>query len=261
MPQETYRTIQSLMANQSVIDLTRGLALVKEQAAAADPSEYEALCEIILPVFYIDTFDHPEYAPVLDEAVAIVAGFGQRVIPFLIDNMEAGDIKAQMAIAQTLGHMGAPAIDSLVTQYDSGCGDPACRAFLLYAMGKIKSPQVIRVAPLLIQAADSGDLELRDTATRAIGKCVESIASADLTDELRTSFWVVLCRRLTESSPGIRAKAVRSLGKLAKYGHLTETQRGELKTRIKRILGEDADFEWDRAYVVRKEAKEASAYV
>ena len=30
---------------------------------------------------------------------------------------------------------------------------------------------------------------------------------------------------------------------------------------LKRILGEDEHFDWDRAYVVRKEAKEALAYV
>jgi hypothetical protein len=30
---------------------------------------------------------------------------------------------------------------------------------------------------------------------------------------------------------------------------------------LKRILGEDEAFQWDRAYVVRKEAREALQYV
>ena len=52
-------------------------------------------------------------------------------------------------------------------------------------------------------------------------------------------------------------KAVRSLGKLAKHGHLTARERWELAVRLRRILGQDENFEWDRAYVVRKEAQEA----
>ena len=53
---------------------------------------------------------------------------------------------------------------------------------------------------------------------------------------------------------------MRSLGKLAKHGHLTGRERWELAAALRRILGQDEHFEWDRAYVVRKEAKEALEY-
>jgi hypothetical protein len=58
----------------------------------------------------------------------------------------------------------------------------------------------------------------------------------------------------------VRAKAVRSLGKLARYGHLNGRERWELAAILRRILGKDERFEWDRAYVVRKEAQEALSY-
>ncbi len=57
------------------------------------------------------------------------------MIPILIQNLEAGDVKAQMAIAQALGWMGAKAVDPLITEYGSDLPRPACRAFLLCAMG------------------------------------------------------------------------------------------------------------------------------
>ena len=59
----------------------------------------------------------------------------------------------------------------------------------------------------------------------------------------------------------MHAKAVRSLGKLAKFGHLTEDQLAQFKVTVERILGHDDQFEWDRAYVVRKEAREALGYL
>ena len=258
---DTYRTIDNLLSSHDPADLRRGLTLVQSEAPKVDPEGCERLCEVVLPIFYIDPLDHPELVPVIEEAIMVVAGLGEAVIPPLIQNLEMGGVKAQMAIASALGWMGARAVDPLIAEYNATCPDPSCRAFLLYALGKIKAPEVAKAAPLAVEAAGSPDLELRDTATRAIGKFAESIPSGELPDDMRLAFLDVLQANLSDYSPGVRAKAVRSLGKLAKYGHLTGRERWELAARLRRILGEDEGFEWDRAYVVRKEAKEALGYV
>ena len=130
-----------------------------------------------------------------------------------------------------------------------------------YALGKVKSPNIVKAASLALDAAGSPDVELRDTATRAIGKFAESIPAGALAEEIRAGFRDRLLRNMSDMSAGIRAKAVRSLGKLAKHGHLSPRERWELAVTLKRLLGEDEHFEWDRAYVVRKEAKEALDYV
>lgn len=214
---------------------------------------------MVSAVFYIDPLDRPDLVPILDEAISLVVGFGEWVIPMLLENLDAGDIKAQLAIGHALGRIGADAIKPLMTAYQASAGLVRCM-FILYAMGKIKSPRIVQAAHLAIEAAQSTDLELRDTATRAIGKFVESIPPSDLPEELRVAFMERLQHNLADSSPGIRAKAVRSFGKLAKYGHLNATERKKLKALCHLILGEDENFEWDRAYVVRKEAEEALKY-
>lgn len=261
MLDETYRAISELLSSHVPDELLHGLALVKTETATANTEEAQKLCELILPLFYIDPLDHPEHVPAIEEAIMVTAGLGEAVIPILIQNLEAGDVKAQMAIAQALGWMGAKAVDPLVTEYEVTCPDPACKAFLLYALGKIKAPEVIKAAALALAAAGSPDLELRDTATRAIGKFAESIPAGALSEEIRAGFQERLGRNLADASPGIRAKAVRSLGKLAQHGHMTARERWELAAKLHRILGEDEQYEWDRAYVVRKEAKEALGYV
>ncbi len=53
----------------------------------------------------------------------------------------------------------------------------------------------------------------------------------------------------------MRAKAVRSLGKMAEAGFLTKEQKEELATRAHCILGHNEAFNWDLAYIVRKEAE------
>ena len=188
-----------------------------------------------------------------------MVGFGEWVIPKLLDTLEAGDIKAQLAISHALGRIGADAINPLVTEYQAST-DAARRMFILYALGKIKSPKILQAAPLALEAAQSPDLELRDTATRALGKFLESIPPADLSVELREVLIERLQTNLADPSPGIRAKAVRSFGKLARYGHLSATEREKLNALCRLILGVDEGFDWDRAYIVRREAKEALEY-
>jgi HEAT repeat protein len=260
MPENAHRTIQTLLASTEPEDLRQGLELVRNEIARTGSSEARALFEMISAIFYIDPLDHPELMPILDEAISLVVGFGQWVIPVLIETLDAGDLKVQMAIAHALGRIGADAIPPLMAEYESA-PDPARRAFVLYALGKIKSPNIVQAAPLALEAAQSDDLELRDTATRAIGKFVESIPPSDLSPELHQEFIERSRANLADPNAGIRAKAVRNLGKLAKYGHLTAPERKELKALCQLILGTDENFEWDRAYIVRKQAAEALRYV
>ncbi len=255
-----YRKISELLASHDPVELQQGLALAKAEGAAASPEDAQKLCELIVPLFYIDPLDHPEHLPVIEEAIAITSGLDESVIPILIQDLESSDVKAQMAIGKALGGMGAKAIDPLINEFECTCPDLSCRAFLLFALGKIKSPEIVKAAPLALQAAGSPDLEMRDTATRAIGKFAESIPAGKLPEEIRMGFQERLTRNLADASPGIRAKAVRSLGKLAQYGHLTPREQWELAAKLRRLLGEDEHYEWDRAYVVRKEAKEALQY-
>ena len=185
---------------------------------------------------------------------------GPATLGSVLDALEAGDLKAQMAVAEALGRIGADAIEPLMAQYQA-VTDPAHRAFLLYALGKIKSPKIVQAARLALEAAGSPDLELRDTATRALGKLAESIPPAHLPPDLRVEFVKRLQANLSDANSGVRAKAIRSLGKLAGYGHLTPQERQQLKATCQLILGTDGNYAWDRAYVVRKQAEEALRHV
>jgi len=260
MPENSHQTIQSLLASSEPEDLCQGLELVRSEIARIGSSEARPLFEMVTAIFYIDPLDRPDLMPVLDEAISLVVGFGEWVIPVLIETLDAGDLKAQMAVAQALGRIGADSIKPLIAEYEAST-DPERHIFVLYALGKIKSPAIVQAAPLAVEAGQSTDLELRDTATRTIGKFAEAIPPAELPPESRQQFIEQLRANLANPNAGIRAKAIRSLGKLARYGHLIPAECEELKTTCNLILGTDENFEWDRAYIVRKEAKEALEYV
>lgn len=251
--------IRTLLTSSDAEDLRKGLALAEREIARVGSREARPLFEIVSTIFYLDPLDRPDLVPILDEAVSLVVGFGDWVIPVLVDHLEAGDVKAQLAVGHALGRIGSDAISPLMAKYDA-VADPAVRPFVLYALGKIVSPRIAEAVPMMLEAARSGNLETRDTATRALGRMAESIPPGGLPDDLRRAVVERLHAILADASVGVRSKAVRSLGKLAKAGHMTAVERETLAAACRRLLGQDESFEWDRAYVVRKEAEEALMY-
>ncbi len=258
--EDSYKTIRKLLASTNFEELREGLELVRSEISRIGAQEAKPLFEVVSTIFYIDPWDHPELVPILDEAISLVVGFGDCVIPCLMKNLDSGDIKAQFAIANALGRIGSDAIKPLMDEYEMS-DDPAVRSFILYTLGKIKSQKIVQVADIVIKAAQSDDRELRDTATRAIGKIVESIPPSDLTEELHREIFKRFSINLADLDPGIRAKSIRGLGKMAKYGHLNPEECVKLKAICYLIMGTDDNNDWDRAYIVRKEAKESLKYV
>jgi HEAT repeat protein len=256
MEAHAVHSIEALLASANPNEVRWGLEVVRDEISKVGSEEARPLFEMVSTLFYIDPLDRPDLAPLLDEAISLVVGFGQWVIPVLLQKLDAGDLKAQMASAQALGRIGADAIAPLLAEYESAA-DSARRTFILYALSKIKSPKIVQVAPLTLEAAQSPDRELRDTAIRVMGKLAECIPSTLLSEEMRCGFLETFQKNLADENTAIRAKAMRSLGKLAQYGHLTAEERAKLKTTFKHFLGNDEYFEWDRAFVVRKEAEEA----
>ena len=247
-------TVETLLATTDPEKIREGLRLAGEAIAAATPEDRGTLLEAISALFYIDALEQPDLVPLIEEAIAIVARCGPSVIPTLIERLNEGDLKAQMAYALALGRIGAEAIQPLVAEYRSKT-DSSSRAFILYALGKIKSPELAGALPLVLDVVHSPTLELRDTATRAIGKFAESIPTDRLRDPERRRCVDALQKNLADPNSGVRAKAVRSLGKLAMHGHLTAEERAKLRSTCLLLLGKDENFEWDRAFIVRKEAE------
>lgn len=253
------QTLARLFASSDPDKIRDALQSVREEVSRVGSEQSRPLFQMVSSLFYIDPHDDPELAALLNEAISLVTGFGKWVIPDLVDHLDQGDLKAQIASAEALGRIGADAVDPLVEKYHA-TREPENRSFVLYALGKINSPQVERAAELALAGARSKNLELRDTATRTIGRFAATIPADALDPDIRDGYYDSLRANLADPNKGVKAKAVRSLGKLARYGHLDPGRKKEMKAIALNLLGEDDDFRWDRTFVVRREAQEALEY-
>jgi len=212
----------------------------------------EALCGL----FYVDVYDRPDLQPAIDKAEEAIAAAGQRAIPILIHLMEGSDAKSHIYLARVLGRIGAPALPRL-REMIATSEDPYRRAFALYAVGKIRDEQVHEALPEAVGALMHPEKEVRDTAARTMGKIVERVPPARLTERRRSEIYEALMRTTTDLQPAVRAKAVRSLGKMARFAYLESEQTKRLHARLRSMLTRDETSDWDRAYIVRREAQEA----
>lgn len=254
MVEKEYQDMKNLLASNAPEDIQRGLDQVRKILPELSGQELQEVVDMVSSLFYIDLLDRPDLVPVIDEAISLVGNSGERVIPILVDNLAAGDLKAQLAIGHAMGRVGEDAIEPLLDAYRD-VDNVEQHIFVLYALGKIDSPQVRKGLDIALEAAQAGDPELRDTATRVLGKFVSSIPPQELTPDEKQAILESIQEGLSDERAGIRSKAVRSYGKLARHGHLDQEETEELKEVCRLILGSD-QFNWDRAFIVRKEARQ-----
>jgi len=235
--------------------IAEGLEYLCTHLGGLPEAEFRRAVEETCSLFYVDTADRPDLHPLLDRAVALVAGQGPRVVGQLMDLMKGSDIKSHLYLARTLGYIGQAALPAL--RRVIATEDPYSRSFALFAVGKVHDLAVREALPEVIGSLMHPDKEVRDSAARTLGKIAEAVPANQLGEDRRAEIFEVLFRTLSDVQPAVRAKAVRSLGKLVRAAYLAPGQEQRVRLAILRILGRDEAHEWDRAFIVRREAEEA----
>jgi len=245
---------------QSVDDVIEGLNEIEWKIKGLRGKDLNEAILALCSLFYIDLSDRPDLEPAVDRASKILVTLGEKAIPLILYEMKEADLNIQFVLSRTLGQIGKPAIKPLLKFY-SGSFDPYMRSFALYAMGKIREPEMTKVIPKVIDAMDDSNGEVRDTATRVLGKMVEHLDPQNIPQKVRRRMFNSIIKNLSDRHSGVRAKAVRSIGKMAKFGFIGTREKSTVKKAMARILGLDDAFDWDRAYVVRAEAEETMKYL
>lgn len=236
-------------------EIMEGLEEIEPEILKMKEKELEETIFAVSSLFYIDPSEQPDLQEVLDKAVQIVASLKAEALPYLFSMMLDSDLKKDFNIAKTFGLIGKDAIRPLLDAFKKS-KDRSQRTFILYALGKIKSPKVKTALPVLLEALEDENKEVRESAARTVGKTVEVIPSDELTKDDKSEIFESLLGKLSDQEHGVRSKAIRSLGKMARFGFLDEEQIKRLREIVDRILGIDESYQWDRAYIVRKEAQQ-----
>jgi len=214
------------------------------------------LASAVSSLFYIDTVDMPEFTTVVGMAVKVVAGMGPELIPYHLQEMQGTDFKALLCYARVLVALGTDSISPILEACE-GSEEDHLLVGAIYALSKIRDESVLKGFPLIVGLCENPAKEVRDTAVRALGKLVQYLPPSCFSPDQRNKAFEALMGATQDSSPGIRAKGVRGLGKMRGQGLLGPETREKALERIRQVLGKHETYSWDTAYIVRREAEEA----
>ena len=79
-----------------------GIGYLRTRMGSLPEAEFRGAVEQLCSLFYVDTADRPDLQPLLDRAVAVVAGQGPRIVGQLLELMKGSDIKSHLYLARTL---------------------------------------------------------------------------------------------------------------------------------------------------------------
>lgn len=255
IPEDIGRTIERLAAHEP-FEVEGAVADLTARIGALEGDGYRQAVEALCSLFYVDTAERPDLEAALERAADVLAAQGERIVPILIAQLSGSDIKSHLFLARTLGMIGREAIPRL-RDLLATAEDPYARAFALYALGKIACSEAADALPEVIAGLTHPDKEVRDSAARTLGKIARNVPADSLTPRRRREMFESLLRATRDSQAPVRAKAYRSLGKMAGVGLLDADQKQALAGAARAAMGESEHYVWDVAFIVRQEAKEA----
>jgi len=233
----------------------RHLSLELEAMADAD---YRLAVDALCSLFYVDTSDRPDLEPALDHVTDLLAGQGSRVVCILLGRMEESDIKSHLYLARILGRIGLYALQPL-RDVLTGTEDAYSRSFALYALGKMTCPEVVQALPEVLAGLEPTDREIQDSAARTLGRMVQVVPRAGFSSEDRSRMFQALVNASHLEHAAVRAKSIRSLGKMAAAGLMTMPEKETLQNLLHAVMDQAGDEQRERAFIVQKEAKQALA--
>lgn len=248
------------LREEDVYDVIEGLEEIERRLKRLQAKSFNEAILAVCSIFHIDLYDRPDLEPAVERAFKILVANGEKSIPLILYQLKEADLKVQMLLTRALGQIGKPAIKPLLKFY-SASFDPYMRIFALYALGKIQAPEMAAIIPKVIAAMDDSNAEVRDTATRLLGKLVEHLKPQRVSPKVRNKMFRSLFNNLSDTHSTVRAKAVRSIGKMAKFGFIGPKEKSTAMKTMRRIAGLDDAFDWDHAFIVRAEAEEAMKYM
>jgi len=256
-----------MLDNEKLISIYNGLRsrdkkevldtcnIIPGHVSSMSPEEVRSVTDALMSYFFLDDDNAGDFREIAECASDSITAMGPDTVEVLIEGLTDADLQANLLIAETLGKIGAPAIAVLKMKFQ-GDPDPFVRSMALLALSKINDPALLDVFPEVLSAMDHENGELRSMAVQAIGRIIGCIGGLCLAPDLARETFDKLVKKVADPHAGTRARAISAIGRLGENGYLDDDQVKQATGLVEGILGIDDKHNWDRAFVVRREAEE-----
>ena len=233
--------INSITANISSQNTDQLKAALAEVSTLSDLSseEKQELAAAISTTFYRDPSGDEELSQLIDQGELILASLGVEVAGWTIEQLVEADAESAEHFAGALGRIGAPAVDLLLSRFDTSKGDDYSQINLLLAAGHFTDPAIAGTLPEALRCAGSANKQLKSAAFYCMGRIFNRIAPETISDADRSTLFDELFAGLSDPSALVRRHAVRAIGKGVRHSYFTSGQVEKSHNALRAILGMD----------------------
>ncbi len=184
-----------------------------------------------------------------------IANFGCEVVPFLIDELVNADAESAAYLGKSIALNGCSGLDLILDAWTQQSEDDFATINIIQAISYFKDQAIVRAIPQLLIACKAENFQVRAIAIYTIGKLAIRLKPASFDEKTQVAMFDTIFERLKDPKSLVRKNAARTLGKMQKRGTLNRGNQIKTNNAFKAILGIDGLHKWDRAFIVRHEAK------
>jgi ferredoxin/flavodoxin---NADP+ reductase len=250
--------IQSLDTH-SAESVTEGLKAVKAIRSLTFEEKIalsRAFSDVFFHVHDASTSQLPKQAVRIER---LIAQSGPEMFPFLLEEILHADTESAVFFGRSLAHSGVPALEYLLSKLDEHRNHDHDLINLLQTLALFAIPEVVETLPNILTIAQHHNHQVTAMGLYAAGRIVQKHKVNAFPEELRAHLFDAVFRFLSNPQVLVRKNAARTLGKMLRKGLLTREKENKLYKTFLAIAGRD-EHNWDRAFIVRREAEDFLPY-
>lgn len=244
----------------SAESVTQGLKAVKAIKVLTFEEKLtltKAFSDVFSHVHYSNTTHLPKQAIRIER---LIARCGTEMFPFLLKEILQADTESAVYFGKSLARSGVPALEFLLPKLDEHRDNDHDLINLLQTLSLFKIPEVVKALPAILTAAQHNNHQVTAMGLYAAGRIVQKHRATAFSEELRSTLFDSIFRFLSNPQVLVRKNAARALGKMMRKGLLTPEKESKLYKAFLAIAGRDEYNNWDRAFIVRREAEDFLPY-
>lgn len=185
-----------------------------------------------------------------------IAKFGPEMLPVLFSHLLTADSETANYYAKALARNGEVALKYLLPKLTEYRDRDHEIINLIQALAYFKTPEAATTIPFVLSVAQHVNHQVTSMAVYTSGRLVQQLPASSFSDELRQFMFNSCFRFLSHAQGLVRKNAARTLGKMLRKGLLNEDNEHKLYKAFLSITGRDDHHNWDRAFIVRREAED-----
>jgi len=222
--------------------------------------------KISLTEAFFDIFDHAHHTQSTSmPKMAVRAGkriakFGPDMLPVLFQQLLNTDSETANYFAKAIARHGAVGLNYLVPKLTEYRDREHDILNLIQALGYFKISEAASALPFVLSVAQHVNHQVTSMALYTTGRIVQQLPPSAFSEELRQFMYATSFRFLSHPQGLVRKNAARTLGKMLRKGLLSNDNEQKLYKAFLSITGRDDHHNWDRGFIVRREAEDFLPY-